>query len=135
MLNIFFDCTDLTSVIIPSTITHMGNLCFSGCNNIEHFFCYAENPINNPRIFSADEVGNAILHVPAASISSYQSTDPWKYFKEIVALTNDDPKPTGIMTIETSSNDNYIIYNLNGVRQFEPKKGINIVNGKKYVVK
>ena len=43
--------------------------------------------------------------------------------------------PTGINVVENTKNNNTTIYDLNGVRQPEAKKGINIVNGKKVVLK
>ena len=54
-----------------------------------------------------------------------------------VALTDDDPKPDaiGINVVRNTEDNKSVIYDLNGVRQSEPKKGINIINGKKVVVK
>ncbi len=79
----------------------------------------------------------ATLHVPAESVNAYKAADPWKNFKEIVALTESDPKPdaTGINVVWKTVDNKAVIYDLNGVRQSEPKKGINIINGKKVVTK
>ena len=54
-----------------------------------------------------------------------------------MALTDNDPKPdvTGISVVRDIEDNKDVIYNLNGVRLNEPQKGINIINGKKYVVK
>jgi hypothetical protein len=67
----------------------------------------------------------------------YQSITPWKDFKEIVALTDSDPKPdvTAVNAVRNIEDNKSVIYNLNGVRLNEPQKGINIINGKKFVVK
>ena len=43
--------------------------------------------------------------------------------------------PAGIKVVENTQNKNATIYDLNGVRQSEAKRGINILNGKKVVVK
>ena len=40
---------------------------------------------------------NATLHVPEGSIEAYRNDYQWKKFENIVALTDDDPKPTGIV--------------------------------------
>ena len=41
----------------------------------------------------------------------------------------------GIKVVENTKSNNSSIYDLNGVSQSEAKKGINIVNGKKVVLK
>ena len=48
-------------------------------------------------------IANATLHVPAASIEAYRNAESWKDFKEIVALTDSDPNPTGITNISNES--------------------------------
>ncbi len=42
---------------------------------------------------------------------------------------------TGIRTVRTTTSDRLVIYNLQGVRLGQLQRGINIVNGKKVVVK
>lgn len=49
-------------------------------------------------------------------------------------ISEDDPS-AGISVVEDTQNYNTTIYDLNGVRQPKPKKGINIVNGKKLAIK
>lgn len=73
--------------------------------------------------------------MPSTSIEAYKAVTPWKLFKEIVSLTDSDPKPTGIKAIEVSDNDQGSIYDLNGRRVEQPTKGLYIKNSKKYVVK
>ena len=87
-------------------------------------------------MFSDSPVSSATLHVPAASLETYKTTTPWNEFGTIVALTDDDPKPSGIDKIEASYKTNKeVFFDLNGVRLSEPRKGINIINGKKIIVK
>ena len=45
------------------------------------------------------------------------------------------PNPSGINSIMTDKNDNAPVYNLSGQRLVAPKKGINIINGRKVIVK
>ena len=82
------------------------------------------------RAFSGNTFYNATLYVPVGTIDKYKATDGWKDFTYIVEGT-----PTGIKVIENTQNKNATVYDLNGVRLSEPKKGINILNGKKVVVK
>ena len=86
-------------------------------------------------LFNNTKIEDVTLHVPAQSIDAYKSAEPWKNFKEIVALTDSDPKPTGIKMAEISDNNTDTIYDLNGRRVEHPSKGLYIKNGKKYVVK
>ena len=48
----------------------------------------------------------------------------------VVASTTD-----GIRSVDVSSSNDTVIYNLQGVRQDGLRKGVNIVNGKKVVVR
>ena len=68
--------------------------------------------------------------MPVGTIDKYKATNGWKDFVNIVEGT-----PTGIKVIENTQKKNATIYDLNGVRQPEAKRGINILNGKKVVVK
>ena len=45
------------------------------------------------------------------------------------------PNPVGINGIMTDKNNNASVYNLSGQRLVTPKKGINIINGQKIIVK
>lgn len=67
----------------------------------------------------------------------YKATDPWKHFKEIVALTDQE---TGISGIQRNDNKGTSYYTLDGKQIESPHKGMNIVrtsNGKtkKIIVK
>ncbi len=55
---------------------------------------------------------------------------------EILWIDTATPWATGIQTIRTdNANRSGKIYNLNGQEMQSPKRGLNIINGKKYVVK
>lgn len=40
----FSDCTNLTKVIIPESVTSMGGYVFNNNPNLDSIICYAENP-------------------------------------------------------------------------------------------
>ena len=132
----FDSCYGMTSVTIPSSVTSIGNAAFQ-YTNLSTVVSLIENPFaikakGTPNIstFSDDTFNNATLYVPVGTIDTYKATTGWKDFANIVEGT-----PTGINGIENTQDNNATIYNLNGVRQLEPKKGINIINGKKVVIK
>ena len=157
----FRECRGLTSVTIPNSVTSIGGAAFSGCSGLvtiilgsgikeirssvfascpelTDVYCYAINvPNTESDAFNDSYINYATLHVPAESLNAYNTVAPWKNFKEIVALTDNDPKPnaTGINVVRNSEGNKAILFNLNGVRLSEPQKGINIIKGKKYVKK
>ncbi len=134
----FENCSSLTSVTIGSGINMIEVSAFANCPELTDVYCYAINvPISYSNPFTNSYIEYATLHVPAESIDAYKAAEPWKNFKSIVALMDSDPKPdaTGINVIRNSEDNKAVIYDLKGVRQSEPQKGINIIKGKKYVKK
>ena len=90
----FTECSGLTSVTIGSGIELISPQAFALCPELTDVYCYAINVPNtysNP--FDNSPIETATLHVPAESVDAYKDAEPWKNFKEIVALTDDDPDP------------------------------------------
>ena len=117
-------------------MTSIGESAFDGAD-IPTVISLIENPFTITgktsdyyRTFSQNTFNNATLYVPKGTIDKYKATDGWKDFLFIKEGT-----PTGIKVIENIQNKNATIYDLNGVRLSEPKKGINIINGQKVIVK
>jgi len=83
----FENCSILTSVTIPNSVTSIGYAAFSGCSSLTNVYCYAENvPSTSSSTFNNSSISSAILHVPAGSVNAYKTVEPWKSFKSIVAL-------------------------------------------------
>ena len=97
----FLDCSSITSFTIGSNVRSIGQKALGGCNKLMDIYCYAKKvPDVQFNIIMDTNIENTTLHVPAASVSAYQAVDPWKNFKEIVALPaqegeteNDDYHP------------------------------------------
>ena len=85
--NAFWGCKGLTSVNIPDSVTSIGGFAFDGCDELADVYCYAENMPSTERIvFNNSDIRKATLHVPAASIEQYKTTEPWSDFGTIVAI-------------------------------------------------
>ena len=131
----FRNCSSLTSIEIPNSITSIGRGAFDGAD-IPTIISLIENPFSingktsSDRTFTLNTFNNATLYVPIGTIDRYKASVDWRDFVFI-----EEGNPTGINAVEKTTNNNTTIYDLNGIRQHEPKKGVNIINGKKVVVK
>jgi len=70
------------------------------------------------------------LQVPTGSKNAYLNAEYWKNFTNIVEIDS-----SGIQSITLDKDINAPIFDLNGRKLKEPSKGINIIGGKKYLVK
>lgn len=80
-------CVSLESVNIPYSVTSIEGFAFSFCKGLADVYCYTENVPSTERIvFNNSDIRKATLHVPAASIEQYKTTEPWSNFGTIVAI-------------------------------------------------
>ena len=87
----FRECSGLTSITLGSNVDFIGLFAFQECKKLSDVYCYAENvPKTESNVFYNTNIEDIMLHVPAASISAYQAVEPWKNFKEIVALKDQE---------------------------------------------
>ena len=133
-------CTGLTSVSLPNSVTSIGNCAFQGCAGLEEVISHIEEPFE----ISKDVFGGygidaqwfdfttATLYVPVGTKAKYEATPAWNLFQNIVEKDLTSIKETVQQTLDTAVP---VIYNLSGQKLTTPKKGLNIINGKKVVIK
>ena len=90
----FQNCTKLTKVELPSTLTtspaiNLGSYAingnaFYGCSNLNEIVCNVSAPNYIPLPETAFSNYAATLYVPAGTTDTYKTTDGWKKFTNIV---------------------------------------------------
>jgi len=64
-------------------------------------------------------------------VEAYKTTFPWSKFQNIMGYD-----PSGINDIRIDSNAKQkVYYDINGNRLNSPRKGLNIINGKKVIIR
>lgn len=81
--------------------------------------------------FDNSNYQNATLYVPDAAVEDYKTTLIWRNFQNIQGFD-----PTGIKGIEADGNNKQdVYYDISGRKLNAPVKGLNIINGKKVIIK
>lgn len=125
---IFSYCDNLSSITIPESVNAIGEYAFSECGNLTDVNCLAVNvPATDSNAFKDSPITSATLHVPAGSIEAYRTTAPWSEFGTIVPIT-----ATGIANVENAKGVS--IYDLQGRKVANPRRGIYIKNGKEVLI-
>ena len=84
---VFANCTNLTEVIFPSTITEIGEYAFYYSRDLTSITCYASTPpaMGENAFGTADKT--IPVYVPADALSSYQSNADWSEFTRTTYIT------------------------------------------------
>ena len=83
--NAFYDCSNLTNVTIPSSVTDIGQEAFEGCSNLTSVKVNWETPLSIGESTFSNR-SNATLFVPYGSKTAYEAADYWKEFMEIIEM-------------------------------------------------
>ena len=121
----FQNCSGLTSVAIGGGVKSIRSGAFANCEELTDVTCYAKIiPSTESNVFNDSYIEYATLHVPTGAINAYKATEPWKNFKKIVALTDQE---LSVDAITNDSNEAVARYTIGGQRANRQTKGLNIV--------
>ena len=127
----FAECSVLTLVNIPNSVTSIGNYAFSDCSGLTSVISLIEEPFEiNSNVFEVptfktgiNDFTSATLNVPAGTKSKYESTPAWNKFANIV-----EGIENAVKSVETDAKaEETERYNVGGQRINSPQKGLNIV--------
>ena len=114
---------EITSIVVPSSITTLGKYAFQRCSNLLSVYVSWPTPISAYDTFSEADLENCTLYVPQGTEQDYFLADGWGDFGNIVEYD-----PTGIDMVTTSTDAKELSrYSVNGQRLSAPAKGLNIV--------
>ena len=125
-----FEDSSVDSVYIPNSILEIRKKAFSGCD-IPVVISAIENPFEiSTDVFSKNTYYNATLYVPVGTMELYKNTKGWNSFNYIVERIS-----SGIKDFTVDNKTSKYIYDINGRKLKNPQKGINIIGGKKILIK
>ena len=83
---------NITSVVIPASVTDLGNDVFRGCHLLTDLYVYSTTPpICHEGSMEYDyDKSLATLHVPASALEDYQNADEWRDMGRIVGIITDE---------------------------------------------
>lgn len=86
--SMFAECYNLASLVIGKNVEIIKGNPFYECYRLKDIYCYAEKVPEKGEHSSGfrPQNENTILHVPAASLEAYKTSDAWKNFTNIVPL-------------------------------------------------
>lgn len=130
----FLDISNLHYLSIPNNITRLGTRAFKNCD-LKKVWSYIEEPYQIYDVFGYDQNGNrrnttATLYVPVGTKSKYEQLWDWYNFPNI-----EEFDPAGINNIITEDDKVIAIFDINGQRAINLKKGINIIKYKNGTIK
>lgn len=138
----FSNIDGITDIVLPASLRSIENSAFWNCKNLKSVTSYIMEPFEMDSLAFTNYEGYidgqnvysftpATLYVPIGCKSIYQSTEGWKNFQNIVEF---DPSALG-KHVTMDADKDAPVFDLFGRKLSQPRKGINIINGRKVIVK
>lgn len=85
-----FSSASASNIVLPSTITSIGNYAFENCANLASLTLYAQEPpaCDSYTFSNFTNKNNCTVYVPASAIELYSNAEYWKDFT-ILPISND----------------------------------------------
>ena len=124
----FYCINPLQTLTLSNDVTYLKDGAFAGCYGLKEVYSYAENTPNiTSNTFGGIEVSKVLLVVPDDAVEKYKSHPIWKLFWI--------ETPTDINSSFAKEEKLTNVYSIGGQRLSVPQKGLNIINGKKVLIK
>ena len=122
-INYYLNGKEVTSIVIPSSVTSLGNYAFQKCSTLQSVYVSWSTPISAGKAFDEFDTSKCTLYVPQGTEQDYWLAVVWGDFGNIVEFD-----ATGIDKTTTSTDIEEVSrYSVNGQRLVGPTKGLNIV--------
>jgi len=109
--NLYLNGDIVTDLVIPNSVTSIGEDAFGNCNNLYDVYCYASTPPTADQ--SSFTNYNAFLHVLCNNQQMYLSDEVFGKFQSVVCLGADDVMTNGV-TVTPGKNDVVITWPTEG---------------------
>lgn len=67
----------LPKIVIPSSVTKIGDAAFDNCSSLVEIFCYAMRPPSCRSISSGLDASACTLYIPIGSLYDYYNSAGW----------------------------------------------------------
>lgn len=128
----FYGCWSLADLTVGSSVTRIGGGFIGSCDALTNLYMLNPVPVSiKDDFFTNNQYMTLNVFVLEEAVSAYQSADGWKNFWHLQGFT-----PTGIDNVKsTNMNVAGSYYDLSGSKLDAPRRGVNIINGKKVIMK
>ena len=108
--------SSLTSLVIPKSVTSIGEGAFVSCFALNFLTVDWDTPLNiNPNVFESVSIGSIYLYIPKGKLSEYKATPVWKDFGNIadgatplaLNVSGINYTVTGLATVAVALNSNF----------------------------
>ena len=130
----FNSCLSLSEITLPNSLTSIGHGTFEFCISISTVFSMIKEPFETSCWPPSGDLDwdNVVLFVPKGTKKKYENTGGWTVFKQIIEM---DEQPTAVLEMKEETRKSEQIYDTEGRRLNNLQKGINIMNGRKVLVR